>query len=208
MMPAILSSSIFFLILPFHAAGVVVSFTAYNSHSIYGYQWGNDKSSFVSTVGWDDPDGNGQLLSWMSLVECFPDWRRTNNKRRAENYGSWVCDDLFGDRWRNPQNSGIIDPKGNTVPLLPCGSDADEPVYYFLRDVEGSDMGIHGDGYISCHMEETNYGPRRILTFPEGYFAVSFGMERSLKSLNDLLNARLSTLHLFYSMTFRYGCLL
>merc|ERR1719491_2705353 len=57
--------------------------------------------------------------------------------------------------------------------MFPCGDDESTKVYYYLQDVEGTPMGPNGDGFISCYFEQVTYGPRRVLEFPEGYFAQS-----------------------------------
>ena len=140
----------------------VEAYSAYPSSSIYGYKYGDDDSTFQDTSNWGI---NGVPLSWESLVECFPDWRwdfseGDNPTNAADNYENWACDLAFGDDWKDGS-------------MLPCGDDKDNRVYYYLQDIEGTQMGPDQNGYISCYFSEESYGTQRNLQFPEGYFAVS-----------------------------------
>ena len=57
--------------------------------------------------------------------------------------------------------------------MLPCGKDQFNLVYYYLQDIEGTQMGPDRTGFISCYFSDESYGSQRNLQFPEGYFAVS-----------------------------------
>ena len=137
------------------------AYSAYASASIYGYKFGIDDSTYVDTSKWD----HGNPLSWQSLVECFPDqrwdWSEGDNPTNtADNYQNWACDATFGDLWKDGS-------------MLPCGKDQFNLVYYFLQDIEGTQMGPDGTRFISCYFSDESYGSQRNLQFPEGYFAVS-----------------------------------
>jgi len=170
------------LLLFFLLAGVIShgtdAYTAYNAHSIYGYKIGKD-GALINTIGWDSNFPN-LPLSWESVVECFPDWRKDfsvgfpdYDNTASLNYKNWNCDSVFGNDWKDGSK-------------FPCGDDENTKVYYYLQDVEGTPRGPNGDGFISCYFKDVSYGPRRVLEFPEGYFAQS--MQVWLPPLTKIVN--------------------
>ena len=140
----------------------VQAYSAYNAHSIYGYQWGTDDSSFVDTSDWD----GGNNLSWQSVVECFPDkrydWSASSPyDTDAKNYDNWACNLAFDNNWKDGS-------------MFPCGADESTPVWYFLNDVAGTPLGPDNTGKIGCYLSEESYGQQRNIQFPEGYFIVRY----------------------------------
>jgi len=139
----------------------VQAYSAYNAHSIYGYQWGTDGSTFVDTSDWDGENN----LSWQAVVECFPDkrydWSASSPyDTDANNYDNWACNLAFDNNWKDGS-------------MFPCGADESTPVWYFLNDVAGTPLGPDGTGKIGCYLSDESYGQQRNIQFPEGYFILN-----------------------------------